>query len=78
MGDSVKVSYSDNIADSEGLAQRFIGEPVVGFDIESNKGAGLSGVNKTSIKQNISLIQLARDVEVGLFHIARHQGTTVP
>ena len=74
-GKGVRVSYADNLADSETLAQRFIGETILGFDMEwkpcYNKGQVHEG-----IKNNVSLIQLARDGEIGLFHIARHKGST--
>jgi hypothetical protein len=72
-GKPVSISYADNIEDSNTLAKRFIDEPVLGFDMEWKCEFG-----KTfdGLKDNVSLIQLARDGEVGLFHIARHKGTT--
>ena len=74
-GKGVRVSYADNIADSETLAQRFIGETVIGFDMEW-KPKYQKGHVHVGIKNNVSLIQMARDGEVGLFHIARHRGQT--
>jgi hypothetical protein len=71
----VKISYATNVAESEILAQRFIGERVIGFDMEW-KSSRTKGVVFTTVKENVSLIQLARDGEVGLFHIARHKGDT--
>lgn len=73
VGQKVRVSYSNNIEDSEILAQRFIGEPVVGFDMEW-KSFSVGG-QITTTKDNLSLIQVARDGEVGLFHIAQHRGS---
>jgi hypothetical protein len=73
VGQKVRVSYSDNIEDSEILAQRFIGESVVGFDMEWKASFKRGQIMTT--KDNLALIQVARDGEVGLFHIAQHRGS---
>ncbi|KAF2419886.1 hypothetical protein EJ08DRAFT_621042 [Tothia fuscella] len=70
-GHPLKVSYATTFEESEAIAKRFLNAKVLGFDMEwkfPNKGGG--------IKENISLIQVSSDTEIGLFHIARHKGST--
>lgn len=74
----VRVFYSNNLEHSEELARRFLSERVIGFDMEWKFDVKNKGKVYTGIKDNISLIQLARDGEVALFHIARHAGEDVP
>src|ERR1700712_2100298 len=70
-GLQIKVSYASNKHESEALARRFLKKEVIGFDMEwKSRWAN-------TIQQNVSLIQLACEDEVGLFHIAKHRGRTV-
>ena len=66
-GDKVKVYYCKTKATSERVAQLFVDEPVLGFDIEWKKNAAAS----EGISKNVSLIQLASESRIALFHIAR-------
>jgi ribonuclease D len=70
-GKPIKVSYSWMLEQSEILAQKFLNETLLGFDMEWKMWPG------TRIQENISLIQVASESEVGLFHIALHSGTTI-
>ncbi|KAF2642971.1 ribonuclease H-like protein [Massarina eburnea CBS 473.64] len=70
----VELQYSDNLASSERIAQSFLEEEVVGFDMEwifpqPNPSPPL--------KELICLIQIASESNIGLFHIAVHEGDTV-
>jgi hypothetical protein len=64
--EQVKVHYCRSKHTTERVAQYFENEKVIGFDIEwlpsSRKGRG--------IKQNVSLIQVASETRIALFHIA--------
>lgn len=66
----VKVTYCRTLQESEECAARFVDEPVLGFDMEWMFPAA------PGIKHNISLIQVANEKEIGLFHIAAHDGST--
>lgn len=70
--EKVTVHYCRSKETGETVAKLFLGKPVLGFDIEwkpqANAAAGL--------KSNVSLIQLACEDRVGLFHIALHKGET--
>lgn len=67
-GESVQVCYSYDLATSENLAQRFLQCSVVGFDMEWHPRSA------RGIKGNISLIQVACEDVIALFHIALHDG----
>lgn len=70
--EKVTVHYCRSKETGETVAKLFLDKPVLGFDIEwkprANAAAGL--------KSNVSLIQLACEDRVGLFHIALHKGET--
>lgn len=81
VGKKVTVSYASTREASEELAKRFLKEKVLGFDMEwkadfSKKG-NRNSKRKSSrtLKDEISLIQVASAHEIGLFHIALHKGT---
>ncbi|KAF2440974.1 hypothetical protein P171DRAFT_434686 [Karstenula rhodostoma CBS 690.94] len=63
--------YCVNMEVSERVAKHFLNEKVVGFDIEWKPFGSLD-----SIKENASLIQLATEDRIALFHIARFPGKT--
>ncbi|TID19923.1 3'-5' exonuclease [Venturia nashicola] len=81
-GKKVKISYASTREQSEELAKRFLKERVLGFDMEwkagftrKNTKRGNKRKNSRTIKDEISLIQVASADEIGLFHIALHKGT---
>ena len=65
--EKVKVHYCKTKADTERIAQLFLGQEVIGFDIEWKANAQA----KEGAKKNVSLIQIACEERVALFHIAR-------
>lgn len=65
------IHYCSNLEVSERVAKRFLDEKVLGFDIEW-KIFGLAD----SIKENASLIQIASENRIALFHIARFPAKT--
>jgi hypothetical protein len=69
--ETVAVHYCRNLEVAERVAKHFLNEQVVGFDLEW-KPFGWP----TSIKQNASLIQLACENRIALFHVALFAGTT--
>lgn len=73
-GDKVKVYFGGKFDKAEKVAQMFLNEPVLGFDIEWEVNAR-PGVDST--KHNVSLIQIAAEDKVGLFQIATFHGDTV-
>ena len=66
--EKVKVHYCKNKSDTERVAQLFLGQEVLGFDIEWKPNAQA----KDGVKKNVSLIQMASEERVALFHIARY------
>lgn len=72
-GEAPKVHFCTNFKTAEEQAQKFLNEPVIGFDIEwepfTRKAA-------SGIKDNVSLIQIATQDKIGLFQIARFAGDT--
>jgi hypothetical protein len=71
-GESINTHYCRSLEVAERVAQYFLKEKVVGFDIEWKPWG-----SPTSIKQNASLIQLACEDRIALFHIALFPGTKV-
>ncbi|KAJ4987175.1 3'-5' exonuclease [Stagonosporopsis vannaccii] len=61
----ILVHYCRSKEVAERVAQYFVGEKVVGFDIEWKQWA-----HPLSIKHNVSLIQLACENRIALFHVA--------
>jgi len=70
-GKGIKIEYCRSIVESEVVARTLLQEKVLGFDMEWKVRAA------PGIKGNISLIQVACEDRVALFHIALHKGTTV-
>lgn len=66
-GKSVTMHYCRRRVDAENVAQHFMNDPVVGFDMEWEKGSRLDASN---VKRSVSLVQLANENRIGLFHIA--------
>ena len=69
-GELVSTHYCQTMEVADRVAQYFLEEKVVGFDIEWKPWG-----NPYSIKQNASLIQLACENRIALFHIALFPGT---
>ena len=71
--DKVKVHYSTNRETTEKIAQLFVSEEVLGFDIEwkSNSTA------KDGLLNNVSLIQIASEERVLLAHIAQYPNAAI-
>lgn len=73
-GDKVKVHYCTSKETTERIAQLFLDKEVIGFDIEWRPQAQIG----EGIKKNVSLIQLASEERIALFHIARYgKGDTI-
>ncbi|KAF1838606.1 hypothetical protein BDW02DRAFT_362237 [Decorospora gaudefroyi] len=71
-GEPLSTHYCRTLEVAERVAQYFLKEKVVGFDIEWKPWG-----SPTSIKQNASLIQLACENRIALFHISLFTGTRV-
>ena len=71
--DKVKVHYCKNKDDTESIAQFFLEEQVIGFDIEWKVNA----VAADGIRKNVALVQVASERRVALFHIARYPNASV-
>ena len=70
----VKVHYCKSKETTERTAQLFLGKEVVGFDIEWKPQAHATD----GLKKNVSLVQLASEERIALFHIARYpKGETI-
>lgn len=61
----VKILYSKDKAQSETIAQQFLNEPVLGFDMEWPWDSH----NKHRLQDKIGLIQVACEDKIALFHI---------
>ncbi|KAF2658273.1 hypothetical protein K491DRAFT_624958 [Lophiostoma macrostomum CBS 122681] len=69
--EKISVHYCSTMEIGERVAKYFLRERVLGFDIE-----WVAWTNKSSIKDNVSLIQVACEDRIALFHLARYQGST--
>lgn len=70
----VRILYSRTKMQSEEIAQDFLGERILGFDMEwpwQNPEQG-----EIPLQQRIGLIQIASEDKIGLFHIGLHPGQT--
>ena len=67
-GEKVKVHYCKSKATTERIAQLFVDEEVLGFDIEWKPQA----LATEGIKKNVALMQIASEERIALFHIARY------
>ncbi|KAI1104687.1 hypothetical protein F4804DRAFT_341681 [Jackrogersella minutella] len=71
-GQSVRIYYSSSRPHSEVIAQGFLNEPVLGFDMEWPWDAN----KRTRLQEKVALIQIACERKIALFHIALHDGQT--
>jgi hypothetical protein len=69
----ISMHYCKNIEVSERVAKYFVEEKVLGFDIEWKPNASTND----GIRGNASLIQLASEDRIALFHIALFKGNTI-
>jgi hypothetical protein len=72
-GEKPRLHYCTKFEQAEQVAKLFSGEQIIGFDIEWEMG---STVAKSSIKNNVSLIQIACDDRIALFQVALFVGDT--
>lgn len=72
-GQAVKITYCQTLKESEEAAKRLLDEEVLGFDMEWEG----QSTTKSPLSDRISLIQLACDHEVVLFHVALHKGNKI-
>lgn len=70
----VRVSYSRTKLESEEIAHEFLGEKVIGFDMEWPWETSTTANSR--LQQRIGLIQIACEDKIALFHIGLHSGTT--
>ncbi|CAJ2502412.1 Uu.00g098060.m01.CDS01 [Anthostomella pinea] len=75
-GQAVEVVYSTTLNDSEQLAQLFIGEEVLGFDMGWVYKPMEPKWQATRLQEKVSVIQLAAEDKIGIFDVARHVGKT--
>lgn len=71
--EQVKILYSKTKADSEALAKQFLGEKVVGFDMEWPWNHSKL---PNKLQNKVGLIQVATEDKIALFHIGLHTGIT--
>ncbi|OJD33326.1 3-5 exonuclease helicase [Diplodia corticola] len=70
-GQDVTVDYCHTFEKSESVAQNFLNEPVLGLDMEWHPYPSIY-----SIKENASVLQLACEDRIAIFHLSLHEGTT--
>jgi hypothetical protein len=71
--ETVKAFYGTTLENSERIAKMFLNEEVLGFDMEWKMYATADD----EIKSNVSVIQLASETKIGVFHIALFRGQNV-
>ncbi|KAK4983247.1 hypothetical protein LTR66_008898 [Elasticomyces elasticus] len=71
-GEMVTVHYCQTLEESQTAAQIFTEEKVIGFDME-----WVAWGKNNDIKKNVSMIQIASERDIALFHVALHKGETV-
>ncbi|KAF2125512.1 ribonuclease H-like protein [Dothidotthia symphoricarpi CBS 119687] len=69
----VQILYSRTKAQSEDIAQHFLNETVIGFDMEWP----WNDWKRDDLQNKIGLIQIATQDKIALFHIGLHPGKTV-
>ncbi|KXL50559.1 hypothetical protein M433DRAFT_36240, partial [Acidomyces richmondensis BFW] len=68
-GETPLIYYCQKFEQAQEQAKKFLHEPILGFDLEWEPNT-----KAKTIKQNVSLIQIAAEDKIGLFHIARFVG----
>ncbi len=72
-GQTPTIRYCTTFEQAETQAKHFLEEPIVGFDLEWEVG---SSPGKSSIQNSVSLIQIASEDKIGLFHLSLFKGET--
>ncbi|KAH9884168.1 hypothetical protein F4778DRAFT_787939 [Xylariomycetidae sp. FL2044] len=72
----VTVHHSRTRDESGSLAQRIIGERVLGFNIKWTWKPEYPSWESTVLREKVSCIVLAAEDKIGVFHIALHEGDT--
>ena len=72
-GERVKVHYCRSKETTERISESFLKEKVIGFDIEWKPNAR----STDGIKKNVSLIQIAAEERIALFHVGLYKGDTI-
>lgn len=72
-GGKIGIHYCKNLEHAERAAALFSDSKVLGFDIEWKPQAQISA----GIKSNVSLIQIANEERIALFHIALFKGNEI-
>lgn len=67
-GERVQIHYCKSKEESEDIAKLFLNKEVIGFDIEWQPAA--KAVH--GIRENVSLVQIASEDRIALFHISRY------
>lgn len=67
-GERIKIHYCKSKENSEDIAKLFLHEEVIGFDIEWKQAA----TAQHGIRKNVSLVQIASENRIALFHISRY------
>lgn len=67
-GERIKIHYCKSKENSENIAKLFLNEEVIGFDIEWKQAA----TAQHGIRKNVSLVQIASEDRIALFHISRY------
>lgn len=67
-GERIKIHYCKSKENSEDIAKLFLNEEVIGFDIEWKQAA----TAQHGIRKNVSLVQIASEDRIALFHISRY------
>ncbi|KAL6706225.1 hypothetical protein ACN47E_005960 [Coniothyrium glycines] len=68
----VEILYSRTKAQSEIIAQHFVDEPILGFDMEWP----WNDWKRDDLQNKVGLIQIASEAKIALFHIGLHPGKT--
>lgn len=70
-GQPVKMHYCDSLARSETIARLFLDTKVLGLDLEWKPGGA------TRLVEHVSMIQIASESHIALFHLAMFPGNTL-
>nr|POE48398.1 werner syndrome atp-dependent helicase [Quercus suber] len=65
--------YCTKFDQAEEQAQKFVNETVLGFDLEWEVGSS----DNSSIKNSVSLVQIASEDKIGLFQLAMFKGDSI-
>jgi len=72
-GEKLPLHYCKSFQASEKVAAMFLDEKLLGFDLEWNSRVR---AGNTSIKDNVSVVQVASPTRIAIFQLAMHKGDT--